>query len=271
MDKLIFPSGGMFLDAEDLEFQDAAYREAMKAIVKAVSDLTTNGAMVVWGCQNYTISGSVDLTKFNVGEGYVYINGELCYFSGDTNLRYQNIDGTNRRYFWQIESTYDPTGTEILASGATGNTYEKRRVILVNFTTQTGVTTFRDETPNYLELIKTFVNTQISGYTNIGFLQNGWTAPTNNRAVSFRKANTISLEGQLVAGQASTTAYTQMCTLNSDYRPVMTVIRLCAVVDKGMCQVKIETDGKVYIIDPLNALQNGGSVDFGGISFDANL
>jgi hypothetical protein len=267
MDKLVFPSGGMFLDAEDLEFQDAAYREAITACVKPVADLTGSSALILWGCE--VLNGNT-FGNNAVSHGYMLYNGEVCYFGGATNLRTTEIDGTPRRYILEYDIFSDPLGDEVLASGATGNTYQKRRVKLTKYTNQTDVT-FHSDVKRYLDVLQAYIKATNSINVNIFSLFNGWTAPTDNRAKSYRTDNIVTLEGQLIAGQVSTSIYTQICTLGGSYRPIIPLLRLCIVVEKGVCSVKIDTDGKVYLIDPLNTLQNGGNVDFGGISFDANL
>jgi hypothetical protein len=272
MDKLVIPSGGMYLDAEDIEFQDAAYRNAVIAGIKAVAELTVSGVLIINGCLpivNNSNSPTTATDTFSLSAGNIFINGEICAFMGATGYRNNlQVGAEPSRYFYEFVSDFDPTGNEILANGTTGNAYQRRRVVLTRYTNQPDIVLFYEQVPRYIDVLKEYVNVQFNTTANVIFIYNSWSAPSDNRLKMNRRNKNVFLESQLVAGVFTPNTFSQIGKLSVNYRPTQTIYRTCMIVGKGNCQLRIETDGFMYLNDTQNVLSSGDLVDFGGINFE---
>jgi hypothetical protein len=274
MDKLVIPSGGMYLEAEDLEFQDAAYRNAVIAGIKAVAELTVSSVMIINGCNPIASNPNGQTTvndTFSLSAGNIFINGEICAFMGATGNRGNNQVGEEpARYFYEFVSDFEPTGNEVLYNGTTGNAYQRRRVVLTRYTNQPDIALFYEQVPRYIDVLKEYVNVEYNTTANVVFIYNSWVAPTNNRLTMNRRNKNVFLEGQLVAGSFTPNTFSQIGKLSINFRPLQTIYRPCMIVGKGVCQLRIENDGFIYLNDTQNVLTSGDLVDFGGINFETD-
>jgi hypothetical protein len=127
---------------------------------------------------------------------------------------------------------------------------------------------FYEQVPRYIDVMKEYVNVQFNTTANVIFIYNSWSAPSDNRLKMNRRNKNVFLESQLVAGVFTPNTFSQIGKLSVNYRPTQTIYRTCMIVGKGNCQLRIETDGFMYLNDTQNVLSSGDLVDFGGINFE---
>lgn len=108
--------GGLGVRLDDFRFIDSSIRDAIFGGLSFLGDLE-NSVIILSGCETV-----VTTTSVNVTDGYVLINGEICKVESHG----YSISTPGVRY-WDIESTFDPSGTKIFKNGTSHETYEIRK------------------------------------------------------------------------------------------------------------------------------------------------
>lgn len=122
MKKLLIPPGGMPLEGDDLLYMQNGYVEALMAICKSLGG--TDKTIVLTGLKTSVVGNDIVIT-----EGYLYIDGEICYFAGGT------ADGAAATPYSKsldFEVVYEPAGNEVFADAQSKDTYYNKRVIIVD-------------------------------------------------------------------------------------------------------------------------------------------
>lgn len=123
--------GGFPLVLDDIRFQYAAIKEALKGIVSTfslqnVDSLSAPKAVILWGCGVTVDAVSVSpLVKYIVAEGFISLGGEVFYVPA-TSI---NINNTDTVYF-VISESYDATGSKTFADSSVQDTYLIRRATI---------------------------------------------------------------------------------------------------------------------------------------------
>ncbi len=117
MNKLILTNtGGFPVVLDDMEFMAAGLDEAFLGILSALNIGVTNEAgLILSGCE---VNGN------NIDSGYVYLNGEVLFYPGDTGVL--PIAGGSEGYF-ALKITFNPTGNKTFQDTAVHDTYAIRR------------------------------------------------------------------------------------------------------------------------------------------------
>lgn len=165
--------GGMPLELDDIRWEDAAVREALKGIMMGLVD--TEDGVIMQGC------GVGDQgTTWNFGAGFIYWKNEIFYVPGGV------INKTGHTVYWDIEVTYDPTGNETFEDVGVHDTYEIRRMTLKD-----------DATPPdpYMPVdAKTLIDVLKE---RLGLVDTGWSTE------SYSAGNFSALSGTLTMGSAT--------------------------------------------------------------------
>lgn len=113
--------GGNFIELDDFEFEQLAIREAFRGRLSFYQDVTLaaegfiiSGAGAVLGGGNFTIS-----------PGFIAFKGEV--YAVDAQVI---PDNAAHIFFWDVDVTFDPAGTEDFEDASTQETYEVRKVKL---------------------------------------------------------------------------------------------------------------------------------------------
>jgi hypothetical protein len=123
--------GGFPLVLDDIRFQYAAIKEALKGIVSTFSLQSMDGlsaprAVILWGCGVTVDAVSVSpLVKYTVAEGFISLGGEVFYVPTMS----INVNSTDTVYFVITES-YDATGSKTFADASVQDTYLVRRATI---------------------------------------------------------------------------------------------------------------------------------------------
>lgn len=118
MDKLVFPNGGMPLELDDLDFMQNASKEAISGLYHQYASLH-NGFIVISGV---VVSGAS--SPYNVSEGYVMCNYEVCHFPAQTSV--------DLVPYIALDSTYDSAGNDVFFDGVSRDTYNVRKAKVVS-------------------------------------------------------------------------------------------------------------------------------------------
>ena len=196
MDRLNFaPSGGTYLNPEDLEFQDRSTRKAIEALVRPIAGLV-GGSMILWGCEKFPQGGTV-----LIGEGYVVIGYELRYFPATS------IPDNTDAYIVP-DDFLDPSGSELLANGQSFNGYE-RRAAKIDFLAGLEI----KDGYRYFNLIKKGLDDYSNDIQIVLTTQSGWTnSPVEPMTVA-KKIGKATLFGSSIVGTLSATQYTTIAIL----------------------------------------------------------
>lgn len=124
MNKLKSNTGGWPLELEDLDFNDAAIREAFYGLLSAFG-IDPQDSFILSGC---------DQSGANYNGGYISLNGEILKVVGDTIPILAGLEVL----YWDFDVTYDTAGREQFENGSTIDTYEVRRGILKKGTPSVG-------------------------------------------------------------------------------------------------------------------------------------
>lgn len=97
---------GIITTYDDFLFEQQAIREAFKAVLGGI------GA----GTNVFVISGCETIGDFEVTDGFVSIDGEVCKH---THTLYPSFDTGPEGYYWEIEEDFDPAGEKVTVLTAT--------------------------------------------------------------------------------------------------------------------------------------------------------
>jgi hypothetical protein len=123
MDKLLWPNGGVELHSEDFIFAEEAIRSALAGMLSSVQP--SNTVLVLSGCVVSFNQGNASVTA-----GWIVLDGEILYMPAQTVSTQVGQTFTNKAYI-ALNAFNDAAGAEVLASGATGQTYQRRQASIV--------------------------------------------------------------------------------------------------------------------------------------------
>jgi hypothetical protein len=103
----------MPFELNDLGFMQEATKEALAGLVYEFAK-QHSGFMVLSGVE---VTGAS--SPYNVSEGYVMLNYEICHFPAQTSV--------DLVPYIALDSTYDPEGSDVFYDGVTRDTYEVRK------------------------------------------------------------------------------------------------------------------------------------------------
>jgi len=124
MDKLITTNnGGIPYVNDDFRWSDESIRDYINSQLNDISasGLGTNGNFVISGVE-ITDTG----TEYIITDGYMWIDGEVLKVDAGTYAY------PAQEYRFEAVETFDPTGEKVTRSGATIDTYRKRRAVPIN-------------------------------------------------------------------------------------------------------------------------------------------
>jgi hypothetical protein len=264
MDKLVFPpSGGMFLNPEDLEFQFSAYEAGIHAVVRAIAT-EFDGNLFLWGMEVEAVNASQGLYK--ITEGYCLINHELRYFP-ETPITLDNpayISG----YGVVVDNSVDPNGLESLANGQTVNTYHVRRAKL--WTVEAQYMPFNGAN-RFSTALKTSADAAPELYTRNIRPENNWTLPANDERLRFfRKGGTVTLTGKILVGDLDNTGYTLIGTLPLSNQPRRHQAIITPIFPNGAAILEVKINGDIYVKNLIGTVADnqGGVLHVNDLTFD---
>lgn len=109
-------TGGWPLELEDLEFAEAATREAFYGLMTAFG-IAPQDSFIISGCES---------SAPNYNAGYICLNGEILKVVADV----IPTPGVGEVLYWDLEISYDSAGREQFENSSTNDTYELRRGVL---------------------------------------------------------------------------------------------------------------------------------------------
>jgi hypothetical protein len=259
MDKMLTPNGGLPILGNDFAYMQDAQSAGTNAILRVFSDLS-QGGMVVNGCK-FSLVGST----YHISNGWVMME----FTGGDTGITdpADLQDGVViERYIYE-ENTAPSSRT--MADNSTKTVWQRRRARLV--TGAVGVPTFTVTDSIRLEYLMALA-TQVITHVSVPMLdfENNWGVPQNTfQPRIIKRGKMCFFKGLLATGSMSSTSYTQIFTIQQDFRPAYRRYYICAMPNKDWGIVDIQTDGTVYVIVPNFDSQNPPALlDVSSISYE---
>jgi len=258
-------TGGWPLELDDMDFAEAAVREAFYGLMSAFG-IAPQDSFIISGCA--PDSGNYDA-------GYICLNGEILKVVGAV----IPTPGGGEVLYWDLDITYDTAGREQFENSSTNDTYQIRRGKLKS-ATLTADTYMPFEADTLAEKLATLAIEQIpnvqdpehtvgDGATGLGttFLgSDPWTS--YNVAVKFFKDinGVVHLSGNVLV---PTVAGTQIFQLPVGYRPAQdrsVILSRSRVFSSGnSCRCWIRANG---MIEPQSGdFTNAETINFDSISF----
>ncbi len=178
-------NGGFPFVLDDLRFNDAAYRDAFKAVMKAF-DINGTDRFIIAGCEVTS-----NLTTHNIAPGWIYYDGEI-YAVDAQSIQIQVGPGAG--YYFEPIITYDPAGNKTFEDGTQHDTYEVRKAKVYFGTLPTNALLMIS--PRLIDLTAQYTANHLIDYledVNIVGAQGqpsfapGWSSSSNDEPVGFYK------------------------------------------------------------------------------------
>lgn len=245
MDKLLWPNGGVMLHADDFIFAEQAIRDAFAGILKGVQG--TDKVLVLAGCEVSYTAGNATIT-----EGWVSYLDEVLYMPAQTISTQVNSSFTNKVHIG-LDVQVEPSGAEPLASGATGQTYQRRRAMLLPGTSSGS--TWRED-KNWLNLPYRINELAAAGAVDLFIqandLEAGFTLPTPHQIAVKRSSGAVHIRGSIVTPGLNQNALTLAFTLPLGFRPTLSKCIASVTVQENLSythgSMHIETNGEVRFL-----------------------
>lgn len=182
MDKLITTNnGGMPFDLDDIRWIEKGINDNFQAIGRAMANDNTD-VFVLWGC-----ALSDGGTTWSLASGAIWARDEIWLVDAHT----INKLAASGSYYMKQVITNDATGSETFESGATVDTYQKRRLELTN-TDIDGASTGDDVTnvnvlslPTFADKFATWASVNTLDGTVVNINDNRLRATTIYQQVNF--------------------------------------------------------------------------------------
>lgn len=237
MNKLLIPNGGMPLFGDDFGFLDAANRDAFKGVIYEIAK-QYDGNLVLGGCEF-----SQTATHFNVTEGYVMLNYEICYCPAQSVLK----DGNTVAEIVP-DNFYDPDGLKTFANATSQNTWQVRRAKLTAGTSDGYIQ--EPGAPVFSDGIYGLLAEKITTSSGIVFY-NSWQAEVDNEPYVHKTFRMVQFAGGMIPGTINGSGFTKIALLPSGYRPINQFKFIAAAFGVGVygnVMLEIFTNGEVYAI-----------------------
>ncbi len=198
--------GGLPIKLNDLRFINNGLKEAFKGVMSSYG-ITDSITIVLNGCEKTSVSGTT-----TIASGFVSIGGEICYVP----LHSYPDPAVGEFEYWDIDLTFDPSGSKVFQSTDIFDTYEIRVGKVIKDTVIPVGYTAYDDAQSLFEAMRTKLNIgesiDLILAPNI-YVQQPFTAfKSIDGIVSFEGALTLNTTG--VVGGAF-----QVTTLPVGYRP----------------------------------------------------
>lgn len=259
MKRLIFPNGGVFLQADDLRYQAEGYTDAINAILHRFT-VSENGNCILYGVEpTFNANGSVTWS-----EGYFTVSYELRYFAG-----YIDLDPSTSTLGFVSENIPDLLGLELLADNTQGDTYEMRHVIMVDVSTNPPNQIFDAQRIEDL-MLKVLCDIKISGAVQSANLTNGWLGVLNLQPKYSKRLKQVTLEGAIVDGTIDVNNYTKAFTLPVGFRPLVGQLRMLPTSIGQFVYCQIQNNGDVLIKD-VNNIGNSNAIYLDSFTYESAI
>jgi len=116
--------GGMPLEQDDFAWIHSCNMEALQGLVNALCPEDLYEGFILQGC-SVVDAGS----DYEIAEGFIAWNGEIFYVPA------HSLTKATGTYYWGIEITYDASGNETFEDLDANDTYEQRRMKLMQSST----------------------------------------------------------------------------------------------------------------------------------------
>ncbi len=238
-------NGGMPIELDDLEWLDAAYRDAWYGFISAFG-ITAPTSFKLSGCV-VTVVGNI----FTTTAGYLCLNGEILKVDA------HSITTTALHTAkWILEETYDITGNEQFFNTNSYDTYQKRRAVLADTVPIIPINYMPFNAKYLYEIIATYTllpaeeNWHIVGGTGEPAFENSWVNFGSDEPVlKFKKDayGWIHIEGTIKSGVVGIRIFTLPAGyIPTTYKRFYILVQDAAYVLKG-CELHITPSGYVIL------------------------
>jgi len=260
-------NGGFPFVLDDIRFNDAAYRDAFKAVMKAF-DINGTDRFIITGCEVAST-----LTTHNIAPGWIYYDGEI-YAVDAQSITIQVGPGSG--YYFAPIVTYDPAGNKTFEDGTQHDTYEVRKAKVYFGTMPSNALLMIS--PRLIDLSAKYAAEHLIDYLEDVNLVGqpgqppfapGWSSGANDEPLGFFKdrQNTVVIQG--VAGR---NFYISNVVFNlpAGYLPQKPRKFICIGTDTANNKISVSanvlTNGNVIVNNVTNNNQVQ-SVSFEGVRF----
>ena len=238
MNKLLIPNGGMPFYGDDLNFVDAAQRDAFKGLLYEAAHLYS-GNMILGGCV-LSIGGST----FSVSAGYLMIDYEVCYFPGGSWPVAGGATG-----FFSLAVNTDSGGLKSFANGSSQNTWQVRTASFNAGAIADGPLDY-PVLKRYSDAVEALMLSKVQMSTAFS-MNNSWAKSGSSTPVLYKHFRQVNLIGDLLPGTLLTNSFTKITTLPVGFRPVQrlkTIQAAFSSTEYGNVMIDIFANGEVYAI-----------------------
>ena len=257
--KTIGEDGGMPVELEDLEWQDAAIREAFFGLISAFG---------ITAAESFKLSGCV-VTKvgndYHCSEGYICLSGEVMKV-----LEHDITVGFGQIALFTADISYDASGNETFEDTSIHSSYEIRRAKLIGGGLSSPQVAMYYEASTIIQVIQKKLNAietpwhLVGGNDEPGFAPGWANSGGTDAVVAFKKDafNNVYLKG--VATNPST-GHGLLFALPVGYRPLEAFTFYSAYSAQQLAVFSVQTNGDVWI----NSL-NTENINLSGVIFKIN-
>lgn len=239
-------NGGFPYRLDDIRWEQDAYRLAFADLCKSIG---LN--FILYGCE-VTDGG----TTWNVSEGAVVLNGEICHFTAGNITKHPVL----KDIYLKLAISYDPSGTKTFLDTTSNDTYQIRKATLVN------VITFGD---NVVKIVDNDIimdepfsfNSLVGSKSWITLAPSAYQSGYTQAPIKFQykmRGNMIEFRGSFVKTSGSGSFITNMhvATLPPGYRPQASIyiaIESPNPTDR-ISMVEIQSNGEIHLRGDLGAI-----------------
>ena len=258
MNNLLNPNGGMPLYGDDLRFIQESYFEGFKALLAMISEISPNG-FIISGCKVTQQSGT-----FDVSEGYICIQGEICYAPAVSAVPNSFIPTCG----YVLNTYYDPTGNHLFDDGILRDKYEVRQASLALVAGSGAVSLEWPLLPTYTRaesLLMQLTPKSERDWAAMNGLSTNWEAVGvgDEALLIIKQFSKVSFRGRV---QTIGLAAPVITVLSPPFRPKFTVSFLVPWGLNGIMRIIIETNGQVSTANFQNPT-SGNEIDLTSVQF----